>query len=432
VTVNARTYQRSDGDAVGGLGDCPRGSWPLWARWNDELDQHYTLGVEEELMLLEPHHWSLAQSSDRVLARLSGELSAHTFPETHAAVVELATGIHPDVGGVVVELASLRNRLACELGAMGLAVAAAGTHPLTVREETEVSGAVRYRGLNDSMRVLARREPTMALHVHVGAPDPGDAIRLLNGLRRNIPVLLALSGNSPFWQGRDSGFASARTVIFQAFPRTGPPRFFADYADYVDTVDELIASGAIPDPSFLWWDVRLQPALGTVEVRVMDAQSRVRDITPLVALIQSLARLELEGDASSVVPSPEVLAENRFLAARDGMDARLIDPAARCLIPVRDMLDSLLADCRPHALALGCAGALEGVPRLAAANGADRQRKFAALNRHLDGLAASFADQFLGPHGRASVAHDDRRRQSDPTERSGTCAAGSHTPVPPS
>ena len=349
MRVEPEAYQRSDLDPVGGLGDYPRGGWPLWARWNGELDQRYTLGVEEEVMLLEPADWSLAQSGDDVLARLSDELSPHTSPETHAAVVELATGIHPDVDGVVAELASLRDRLSRELDAMGLTVAAAGTHPLTVREETEVSGATRYRHLDDSLRVLARREPTMALHVHVGVPAPEDAIRLLNGLRHRVPVLLALSANSPFWQGRDSGFASARTVIFQAFPRAGLPRCFADYADYVEAVDALIASGAIPDPSFLWWDVRLQPALGTVEVRVMDAQSRVREVTPLVALIQSLARLELEGEPSSVMPSAEVLAENRFLAARDGMDARLIDPAARCLIPVREMFDSLLADCRPPA-----------------------------------------------------------------------------------
>ena len=122
-------------------------------------------------------------------------------------------------------------------------------------------------------------------------------------------------------------------MIFQAFPRSGPPRFFADNPDYVQTIDALIASGAIPDPSFLWWDVRLQPALGTVEVRVMDAQSRLLDVTPLVALIQSLACLELEGEPSAVVLSAEVLAENRFLAARDGMDAWLIDPAARRLVP---------------------------------------------------------------------------------------------------
>ena len=240
---------------------------------------------------------------------------------------------------------------------MGLAAAAAGTHPMTVRAETEVSGAARYRELDDSLRVLVRREPTMALHVHVGVPAPEDAIRVLTGLRRNIPLLLALSANSPFWQGRDSGFASARTPIFQAFPRTGPPRQFAHYEDYVGAVDALIASDAVPDPSFLWWDVRLQPALGTVEVRVMDAQTTVREVIPLVALIQSLARLELEGGSSDAGPAAEVLAENRFLAARDGMDARLIDPAARGLVPARRLLEAVLAECQPHARELGCAGA---------------------------------------------------------------------------
>jgi glutamate---cysteine ligase / carboxylate-amine ligase len=230
VRVKARTYRRSDCDPLGGLGDWPCADWPLWARWNDELDQRYTLGVEEELMLLEPEGWSLVQSSDDVLPRLSEELSPHTFPETHAAVVELAIRIHPDVDGAVAELTWLRHRMSCELEAMGLAGAAAGTHPLTVREETEVSSAMRYRALNDSMRVLARREPTMALHVHLGVPSPEDAIRVLNGLRRNIQVLLALSANSPYREERDCGCASARTLIFQAFPRTGPPRFFADQA----------------------------------------------------------------------------------------------------------------------------------------------------------------------------------------------------------
>jgi carboxylate-amine ligase len=135
-------------------------------------------------MLLQPPDWSLAQSGDDVLARLSDELSAHTFPETHAAVVELATGIHPDVDGVVAELTSLRNRLAHELGAIGLSIAAEGTHPLTIREETKLSRPSRYRAVNDSMRVLAQREPTMALHVHVGVPAREDAIRLLNGCSR--------------------------------------------------------------------------------------------------------------------------------------------------------------------------------------------------------------------------------------------------------
>jgi len=155
----------------------------------------------------------------------------------------------------------LRNGLLRELGGSGLTAAVAGTHPWTVREKTEVSGAARYRMLDQSLRVPARREPTIALHVHLDVPAPENAIQVLNGLRRNAPVLLALSANSPFWQGRDSGFAAARTVICKAFPRSGLPRLFADYADYVDAVDALIAPGAIRDPSFLWWDVRLQPAL---------------------------------------------------------------------------------------------------------------------------------------------------------------------------
>jgi carboxylate-amine ligase len=330
-----------------------------------------------------------------VLARLSDELSPHASPETHAAVVELTTGTHTDVRGVVAELGSLRNRLARELDAMGLTAAAAGTHPLTVWEETEISGEPRYRLLEESMRGLARREPTMALHVHVGVPAPEDAIRVLNGLRRNAPVLLALSGNSPFWQGRDVGFSSARTVIFQAFPRTGLQRFFDSYRDYVDAVDSLVASGAVPDPGFLWWDVRLQPALGTIEVRVMDAQSTVSEVAPLVALIQSLARLELEGDSPPPTPCGEALAENRFLAARDGMNAQLIDPTGRRLIPVRETLEALLTECRPHAHALGCAEQLERVRDLAAATGADRQ--LAAANGGLEHLVAVLADWFNAP-----------------------------------
>jgi carboxylate-amine ligase len=384
-------------DAVAGQGHRSRGSYPLWACWNGERGRRYTLGVEDEVMLVEPSRWSLAQSSDQVLARLSDELSPHASPETHAAVVELTTGTHPDVGGVIAELSSLRSRLARELDAMGLSAAAAGTHPLTVWEETEISGEPRYRLLEESMRGLARREPTMALHVHVGVPAPEDAIRLLNGLRRNGPLLLALSGNSPFWQGRDVGFSSARTVIFQAFPRTGLPPFFDSYRDYVDSVDPLIASGAVPDPGFVWWDVRLKPELGTIEVRVMDAQSTVSDVAPLVALIQSLARLELEGDRSTPTPCPEALAENRFLAARDGMEARLIDPTAGRLIPAREILETLLAECRPHAHALGCSEQLGRVRDLAAATGADRQRSLAAANGGLERLVAGLADRFDAP-----------------------------------
>ena len=309
-----------------------------WAQWNGALARRYTVGAEEEVMLLDPSDHSLAQSSDAVLASLSRPLADHVAPETHAAVVELATGIHADVTGAAAELAALRVQLAGALAGMNLCAASAGTYPLVSSGESRVSGSARYRMVADSMRALARREPTLALHVHVGLADPEDAIRVLNGLRAAVPVLLALSANSPFSQRRDSGFASSRTVIFQGFPRTGTARAFSGYADYVEALDGLIASGALPDPSFLWWDVRLQPALGTVEVRVMDAQSTVAESAALIALVQSLARLELTTDPPGPHIGAEVLAENRFLAARDGLDARLIDPVKRRLVPVREIV----------------------------------------------------------------------------------------------
>ena len=380
--------------------------WPSWARWSEGVGRCYTVGVEEEVMLLDPSDYSLSESSDGVLDRLSRELAAHMRPETHAAVVELATGIHVHVAVAVAELAALRSRLARELREMGIAVASAGMHPMAAAGETRVSGSERYRMVADSMRSLANREPTLALHVHVGVPDPDDAVRLLNGLRPAVPVLLALSANSPFSRGRDTGFASARTVIFQGFPRTGTARRFADYADYVRAIEPLIASGGLPDPSFLWWDVRLQPALGTVEVRVMDAQSTLTDTAALIALVQSLARLVVEGEAIGEDVGPEVLAENRFLAARDGLQARLIDPGKGALIPVRALIEELLTRCRPHAAALGCSSELDCVQQLADANGAVRQREWAdeaGLTELMSTLTACF------PAGCESLGEPARR-----------------------
>jgi carboxylate-amine ligase len=370
------------------------GSLPDWARWTTHPSRLYTLGVEDEVMLLDPTEWSLTQASDRVLEDVSPQLARSVRPETHAAVVELVTGVHTDVAGVVSEALALRQQLARELREFGLAAAAAGTHPAADWEETEVSSTPRYSVLEETMRTLVRREPTMALHVHVGVPDPHEAVVLLNAFRSILPILIALSANSPYSRRRDGGFACGRRMLFQAFPRTGTPRQFADYRDYVDAVDGLVTPGAVPDSSFLWWDVRLQPRLGTVEVRAMDAQSTVKHIAPLVALIQSFARLVLEGDFRGTPPGPEVAEENGFLAARDGMDALLIEPEARELVSARTLLDALVGDCRPHAAALGCAGALEGARRLAECNGAQCQRALLCPGEDFSGLVARLAEKF--------------------------------------
>jgi carboxylate-amine ligase len=223
-------------------------------------------------------------------------------------------------------------------------------------------------------------------------------------------VLLALSGNSPFWQGRDSGLASARTPVFQAFPRTGAPRRFDSYAEYVEAIDVLVRCDAIPEPTFLWWDARLQPRFGTVEVRVMDAQTRIEDTAALTALVQCLVRLEAERPAppATAADAPEVVAENRFVAARDGMDAVLIDPPDRVRVTAR--LAQLLAACAPLAEALDCAAELAHVAMLAVAPGAERQRALATRTGTLEGLLEALADEFVaqgvssGPSARASTA----------------------------
>jgi carboxylate-amine ligase len=379
-----------------------------WARWKNTGGHPLTLGLEEEVMLLDSSDLSLAHSSDDVIARLSDELVAHASQETNAAVIELATGIHDDVAGAVTESGRLRRQLAIELRSLGAVGACAGMHPLACTEETRISATPRYRLIADSMRFLARGEPTMALHVHVGVPDPEDAVRVMRRLRDNLPLLVALSANSPFSGGRDTGFASARTVVFDRFPRTGPPRAFGCYADYVETLDDLIASGALVNPTFLWWDVRLQPALGTVELRVMDAQSVVADTAPLVALVQSLARLELEDGPGAGAISQEVLAENRFLAARDGLDALLIDPARRGLVPVQVLLAELIEECRTHATALNCLPQFDRIWRLAAANGAVRQRTWVRAGHDLPSMLARLADRFAAQFSESALPPPER------------------------
>ena len=382
---------------------------PNWARWRPSTP--FTVGIEEEVMMLRPGDWSLAQEIDAVLPEVPSDIEAHMTAETHGAAIELATDPHQTVGAAIEQLADLRSGLEDVLEGQGLRAAAAGTHPSTVWHETVVSSGTRYQFVYGSMRELARREPTFALHVHVGVAEAEDAILLHRRLRAHLPLLLAVSVNSPFWQGRDTGLSSARTPLFQAFPRVGIPRGFRSYADYVEAVDLLVRCGAIPEPTFLWWDARPQPRFGTVEVRIMDVQSSVDETAALVALVQTIARREvLEKEAiRSVGHSPEVLIENRFLAARDGMDARLIDPARERRVPARAQLEELLEICAPHAEALGCAVELEGIRPLAARTGADRQLEIARDEARLPGLVAALADAFLARSGSGQAARANGR-----------------------
>jgi carboxylate-amine ligase len=375
------------------------GSLPAWARWNeDAAAAPWTVGVEEEVMLVSPETWLPVSRCEDVLAAFPADLAECARAETHGSALELATEPHATVGGAVAQLTELRRVLASTLDDLGVRAAVAGTHPSARWEDVDVAPGARYQYVLASMRELARREPTFGLHVHVAVPDGEMALRALNAMRLHLPVLLALSGNSPFWQGRDSGLASARTPAFQTFPRTGPPRWFRDYAEYVEAIDVLVRCDAVPEPTFLWWDARLQPAFGTLEVRIMDAQTRVEDTAVLTALVQCLVRLGATTPPWEPGPSdaPEVVAENRFIAARDGMQAALIDPPAWGRRPVGDTVAWLVDACRPVAQALGCVGELSDVPVLAEAPGADRQRAMAERVGSLEALVEALSAEFVG------------------------------------
>jgi carboxylate-amine ligase len=380
-------------------------SLPEWAIWNSDPGRPaWTVGVEEEVMLLDPDSWALAQRIDTLLPELSPELAGSVSAETHACTLELATGVHSTVRSAAAELYSLRVALANELRPLGLKPAVAGTHPLAQGHEVEVSGGARYQLLQEGLRVLARREPTFALHVHVGVPDAELATRAADRLRAHLPLILALSANSPFWAGRDTGMASVRTPLFQAFPRAGVPRYCGSYETYVERLDVLLRAGAFPEPTFVWSDVRLQPRFGTVEVRVADAQTSIAEVAAVAAVIQALVRIEATDELAdeTLVAAQEVIEENRFLAARDGMHAHLVDPAADARVPAAEQFAALLEVCADHAGALDSRAELEVAAVLARRSGAEQQRQLAA-NYGIEGVLPELGTAFLDPT--SLVAH---------------------------
>ena len=372
----------------------------MWQAASDRCA--WRIGAEDEAMLLDSDRWTSASRVEDALAVLPAALASRVSAETHACVLELNTAPHTTVRGLVDELAALRRRVELAVRErLGLRLASAGTHPLTAPGAARLSTRPRHQLVAIEMQSLALREPTMALHVHVEVPDAEAAVRALNGLRVDAPVLIALAANSPFASGLDSGFSSMRTPLFSAFPRTGLPPYVTSYEDYAWTIDAMVRSGAVPDPSFVWWDFRLRPDLGTIEVRIMDAQSRLADAGALVALVRCLVhrhahRVQLPDVA------PELLAENRFLAARDGMRARLlsIDRPPR---PIADALADMLEACRPSATVLDCRAELEDILVLARDPGDRRQRRIAA-RRGLTAVAAALADEFTSAPRAMAVA----------------------------
>jgi carboxylate-amine ligase len=323
----------------------------------------FPIGVEEELLLVEPRTLALAQSASRFLERLPHQAR----PDVYESLLETASGVRGRAEGAVTDLVEFR----AAMRHAGATMIGAGLHPTARFGDVRHVHQPRYEAIHAALRGLLERTPTCAVHVHVGMPDPETAIAAANRLRSHLPLLQALAAHSPYWHGRDSGFATARAQLFRGYPRAVVPRAFAGWDDYVDAVESWMAAAEIEDYTYLWWDLRPHPRLGTVEVRAMDAQSRPRAVLGLAALVHSLAVAAADGQGE--IEAAEAITESSFRAGRDGLEARVWWRGSNR--PLREVAAETLALARPYAEDLGEADALGEIDRiLAEGNGATRMR----------------------------------------------------------
>src|ERR671915_304865 len=299
----------------------------------------YTLGIEEELMIVDQETLDLTSSIEGLLEGLGDiEKDGEVKPELMESVCEIATE-------------PCQNEREAAIGS-------AGTHPFALWEDQRVVSRPRYRDLIAGLQFVARQEIIFGIHVHVGLDDPDKAIHVTNGMRVHVPLLLALSANSPFWRGDNTGLDSARTPIFRTFPRVGIPSRYEDFEDWSRRTEFMTTSKVIGDYTYLWYDVRPHPTFGTVEVRVMDSQTRVEHTMALAALVQAMVKELCEhfeaGKRLSRYPY-EMLDENKWLAARHGLEGELVDLPRTDRVGAAELARRLIERLRPHADELGSA-----------------------------------------------------------------------------
>src|SRR5665811_90406 len=314
----------------------------------------FTIGVEEELFLVDPVTGRQANASAAVQARL-GPVEGTVERELHACQVELITDVCRSAREAVGTLGGLRRAVL----ATGAGLLGSGTHPSAIEGEAEITDKKRYERIRDLLGD-AVATPVGGLHIHIGMPDEETAIRAFNGLRRHLPLLEALAANSPFRHGRDTGLASAREVLMRGWPRAGVPRAMRDFADFCASSRLLARAADVPDYTWFWWKLRPHPRLGTVEVRALDAQASLEDTAGLVALVHCLARCAADARPEPDPPA-EVLDEGAFRAARFGVNAHLPNAHGR-LRPVNELLQEALALARRYAHELQCTDQLDTLP----------------------------------------------------------------------
>jgi len=305
----------------------------------------YTLGIEEEFQVIDPHTRELRSHMEQIVEGGKMILKEQVKAEMHQAVVEVGTNICRNVSEARKEVIYLRRTIAELAEQSGLRIAAAGTHPFSRWEDQPITDHPRYEQIVEELQDTARANLIFGLHVHVGIPDRETGLQIMNAARYFLPHVFALSTNSPFWEGRNTGFKSFRTKVFDKFPRTGIPDFFASAAEHDSYINLLIKTGCIDNGKKIWWDIRLHPFFETIEFRICDVPMRVDETIALAALMQAIvAKIHklMKSNLNFRLYRRALMNENKWRAARYGLDGKLIDFGKQEEVECRSLVYELL------------------------------------------------------------------------------------------
>lgn len=305
----------------------------------------YTLGVEEEFQIVDPVSRELRSHIQQILEDGKIILAENVKAEMHQSVVEMGTDICRDVKDARQQVIRLRSELAKLAVKNGLRIAASGTHPFSHWQDQEITAHPRYKEIVDDMQQVARANLIFGLHVHVGVEDRETAIHIMNAARYFLPHIFALSTNSPFWLGRNTGFKSYRSKVFDRFPRTGIPDYFGSLSEYDNYIALLVRTKCIDNAKKIWWDIRVHPVFKTLEFRICDVPMRVDETIAITAVIQAVvAKLHklIKQNLGFRLYRRALIAENKWRAARYGIHGKLIDFGKKEEVPFKQLANELL------------------------------------------------------------------------------------------
>lgn len=339
--------------------------------------EKFTLGVEEEYMVVDPHTRELTSHDQKIVEIASQVINDSVKAEMHQAVVEVGTNICQDVEEAYNEIRKLRRVVSDVASSLNLRIGAAGTHPFSHWSKQLITPNPRYDEIVQEMQEAARSNLIFGLHVHVGIADKNMAIHIMNTVRYFLPHVYALSCNSPFWEGRNTGFKSFRTKVFDKFPRTGIPDRFENWDDFKNYVNLLIQTNCIDNAKKIWWDVRVHPFYDTIEFRICDVPMRVEETIAITAVFQALVvklyKLRLQ-NMSFILYNRALINENKWRASRYGLDGKLIDFGKQIELDTRTLILELLDFIDDVVDELGSRNAINYIHAiLEKGTGADRQ-----------------------------------------------------------